>query len=48
MGLYKKIHAVMCDSEGLEKNMTVGEGKNAYKAISEAEVLNTIKPQRQP
>lgn len=44
MGLYQKMHNVMVESEGLEKNMTVGEGKNAYKAISEAEVLNTIKP----
>lgn len=45
MGLYHKMHAVMCESEAIEKNMTVGDGgKNSYKAISEAAVLNGIKP----
>jgi len=44
MGLYQKMHAVMVDSEALDKSMTVGFGTNAYKAISEASVLNLIKP----
>ena len=44
MGLYEKIYSVMCDTEALDKSMTVGEGKNSYKAVSEAEVLNKIKP----
>lgn len=35
----------MVESEGLEKNMTVGAGTNSsYKAISESAVLNNIKP----
>lgn len=42
--LYKKIHMVMVESEAIEKKMTVGEGKNSYKAVSEAAVLNAIKP----
>ena len=42
--LYKKMHQVMMDSEAIEKKMTVGEGKNSYKAVSEAAVLNAIKP----
>ena len=43
--LYKKMHQVMMDSEAIEKNMTVGDGgKNSYKAVSEAAVLNAIKP----
>ena len=42
--LYKKIHMVMVESEAVEKKMTVGEGKNSYKAVSEAAVLNAIKP----
>ena len=42
--LYKKMHAVMVESEAIEKKMTVGEGKNSYKAVSEAAVLNAIKP----
>lgn len=46
MSLYTKIHAVMCESESLEKNLTVGKpgSENSYKAVGEAEVLNTIKP----
>ena len=44
MSLYAKIHAVMCESESLEKNLTVGSGSNSYKAVGEAEVLNAIKP----
>jgi hypothetical protein len=43
--LYKKMHMVMVESEAIEKNMTVGDGgKNSYKAVSEAAVLNAIKP----
>ena len=42
--LYTKLYAVMNDSEKIEKNMTVGKGGNAYKAVSEAEILNMIKP----
>jgi hypothetical protein len=44
MSLYKKMHAVMCESEAISKEMTVGFGQNAYKAVSEASVLNEIKP----
>lgn len=44
MSIYKKIHAIMCESEALEKNLTVGDGKNSYKAVGEASVLNSIKP----
>lgn len=34
----------MCESEPLEKNMTVGSGRNSYKAVSEADLLNIVKP----
>ena len=34
----------MCDSEAIEKTMTVGSGNNSYKAVSEAAMLNLIKP----
>lgn len=44
LGLYKKIHAVMVASEGLDKSMEVGKGNNMYTAISEKAVLNAIKP----
>lgn len=44
MSLYAKMHAVMCESEAVEKNLVVGEGKNSYKAVSEAAILNGVKP----
>jgi hypothetical protein len=44
MGIYEKMFAVMNESEAVEKSMTVGSGKNAYKAVSEAAMLNLVKP----
>lgn len=44
MSLYEKIYNVMNESEGLEKNLSVGTGSNSYKAVGEAEVLNMLKP----
>lgn len=44
MGLYQKMHMVMCDTKSLERDKEVGFGRNAYKAISESSVLNEIKP----
>lgn len=42
--LAMKIFNVMSKTEGLSKDMEVGKGSNAYKAVSEAAVLNMIKP----
>lgn len=40
-----KLYDVMCATEALEKNLTVGKNtKGEYKAIGEASVLNMIKP----
>ena len=44
LNLYKKMYAVMNESEAIEKSMTVGSGNNSYKAVSEASMLNLIKP----
>jgi len=44
MSLYEKIYNVMCDTEAIEKKLSVGSGNNSYKAIGEREVLNMIKP----
>lgn len=44
IGLYQKMHRVMCETEGIEKNLTVGFGGSAYKAVGEASVLNAVKP----
>jgi len=43
-GLALKIYNVMCATEGLEKELTVGKGQNSYRAIGERTVLNMIKP----
>jgi len=42
--LYEKLYLVMNESEGLEKDMTVGEGRTSYKAVSEKQLLNKVKP----
>ena len=42
--LYQKMYAVMNESEAIEKSMIVGSGNNSYKAVSEASMLNLIKP----
>jgi hypothetical protein len=44
MSLYEKIYNVMNETEGLEKDLTVGSGSNSYKAVGEKEVLNMLKP----
>lgn len=44
MGLYTKLHAIMCETESIEKNLEVGFGSNKYKAVGEASVLNAVKP----
>lgn len=44
MSLHEKMFNVMNDSDAVEKSMTVGKGVNAYKAVSEATILNMIKP----
>ena len=42
--LYKKILNVMSKAPSLEKDANVGTGRNSYKAVSEKQVLNAIKP----
>lgn len=43
--LAMKLYNVMCDTEALEKNLTVGKNtKGEYKAVGEASVLNMMKP----
>ncbi len=44
MSLFEKMFNVMNESEAIEKSMEVGTGKNSYKAVSEAAILNMIKP----
>lgn len=42
--LYAKIYGVMNESEAVQKLMTVGSGNNSYRAVSEASMLNLVKP----
>jgi hypothetical protein len=44
MNLNEKIYNVMCDTEALEKDLTVGKGETSYKAVGEKVVLNMLKP----
>ena len=45
MGLYEKMYNVMCDSDALAKDLIVGSNpSSSYKAVSEAAVLNAVKP----
>jgi hypothetical protein len=44
MSIYEKMFSVMNEAEAIEKNMIVGTGNNSYKAVSEAEILNKVKP----
>jgi hypothetical protein len=44
INLYKKMFKVMEESEAVEKNMQVGTGNNSYRAVSEAAILNLVKP----
>lgn len=44
MSLWKKIHAIMSETEGIDKSLEVGYGNSKYKAVSEKDVLNAIKP----
>ena len=43
-GLIAKLYNCMCEAEAIQKDMTVGSGRNSYSAISEAGVLNVVKP----
>lgn len=43
LSLYEKIQAVSNEIKNLEKDMTVGKGTNAYKAISDKSVILAVK-----
>lgn len=43
MSLYEKIQAVSLEVNNLEKDMTVGSGSNAYKAVSDKSVILAVK-----
>lgn len=44
MNIYEKLSNITTDLKAVAKNLQVGEGKYQYKAVSEIDVLNAVKP----
>lgn len=44
MNIYQKMSAITAELQTVAKNLTVGEGKNKYKAVSERDILDSVKP----
>lgn len=44
MNIYQKLGAITAELEKVGKNLIVGVGKNAYKAVREGDVLSAVKP----
>lgn len=44
MNIYEKLSAITSELSTVAKNLSVGEGKSAYKAVGEADVLAAVKP----
>lgn len=44
MNIYEKLSAITTEISTVAKNLTVGEGRSAYKAVGEADVLAAVKP----
>ena len=44
LNIYQKLSAITNELERIGKSLTVGAGKNAYKAVKEGDVLSAVKP----
>jgi hypothetical protein len=44
MNIFQKMSAITQEINTVAKNLTVGEGRNQYKAVGEADVLAAVKP----
>lgn len=44
MNIYEKLAAITAELNVVAKNLRVGEGRSAYKAVGEADVLAAVKP----
>ena len=42
--IYQRMSAITDEINRVAKNLTVGEGKSAYKAAGEADILTAVKP----
>ena len=43
MNIFEKLSNITNEISNVNKNLTVGEGKSAYKAVGEADVLKAVK-----
>lgn len=44
MNIYQKLAAITADLQTVAKNLTVSTGKNSYKAVSERDIIDAVKP----
>lgn len=44
MNIFEKMAAITAELQTVAKNMTVGVGNNQYKAVSERDILDAVKP----
>ena len=44
MNIFQRMSAITAELQTVGKNLTVGEGKNKYKAVSERDILDSVKP----
>ena len=44
MNIYEKMSCITSELNSVAKNLKVGEGRNSYKAVGEADVLSAVKP----
>lgn len=44
MNIFQKLAAITADLQTVAKNLTVSTGKNSYKAVSERDIIDAVKP----
>ena len=44
MNIFQRMLNITSDLNAVAKNLKVGEGRNSYKAVGEADVLAAVKP----
>lgn len=44
MNIYQKLAAITADLQTVAKNLTVAAGKTSYKAVSERDIIDAVKP----
>lgn len=44
LNIFQRMAAISVEMSTVGKNLTVGEGRNKYKAVSERDIIDTVKP----